>query len=134
MHPDAARCLAVWEEARSKEMLYEVEVRYRSGEGIYRWMIARGLPIRNEEGTVIAWYGTSTDIHDQKMLAEHLEFRMEVAQLPVVPGDSRQFQQLFQNLIGNAVKYASNRHLQPEDACTLFHLLRVTGQWYRLCT
>ncbi|HYH14836.1 MAG TPA: PAS domain S-box protein [Flavisolibacter sp.] len=74
LHPDdVQRCLAVWENARTKEIFYEVEVRYRSKEGHYRWVISRGMPIKDDTGKVTAWYGTSADIHDQKLLTENLE-------------------------------------------------------------
>lgn len=74
LHPDdAARCLAVWNDARKRAVFYEIETRYRSKEGHYRWVIARGVPIKEPDGKVVAWYGTSSDIHDQKMLTENLE-------------------------------------------------------------
>lgn len=74
LHPDdVERCLNTWNAARTQEVLYEVEVRFKSKEGHHRWFITRGVPIYNEEGKVNAWYGTSTDIHEQKMLTENLE-------------------------------------------------------------
>ena len=72
LHPDdLSRCQRVWEEARNKGDLYEVEVRYRTKEGDYRWMIARGVPIK-QKGEVVEWYGTSTDIREQKQIETQL--------------------------------------------------------------
>ncbi|TDH18417.1 PAS domain S-box protein [Segetibacter sp. 3557_3] len=74
LHPDDVdNCLRIWNEARSAQVFYEVDVRYRSRDGNYRWFVARGVPIKNDGSEVVAWYGTSTDIHEQKLLSENLE-------------------------------------------------------------
>ncbi len=38
----------------------------RSKEGEYRWFLSRALPIRDESGKVLRWFGTNTDITDRK--------------------------------------------------------------------
>ena len=48
---------------------YEVEYRLRHHSGEYRWMIGRALPILNENGKILRWIGTCTDIEDQKRTA-----------------------------------------------------------------
>ncbi|HEX5081142.1 MAG TPA: PAS domain S-box protein, partial [Blastocatellia bacterium] len=45
---------------------FETEYRLRRKDGQYRWYLARGTPIRNEQGRIVKWIGTSTDIHDRK--------------------------------------------------------------------
>ena len=35
-------------------------------DGVYRWFLFRAVPVRDEEGTVVRWYGTNTDIEDLK--------------------------------------------------------------------
>ena len=45
---------------------FETEYRLRRKDGQYRWYLARGSPIRNAEGRIVKWIGTSTDIHDRK--------------------------------------------------------------------
>jgi PAS domain S-box-containing protein len=44
----------------------EAEVRLRRGDGAYRWFLFRAVPVRDEGGKIIRWYGTSTDIEDLK--------------------------------------------------------------------
>ncbi|HEY1066087.1 MAG TPA: PAS domain S-box protein, partial [Pirellulales bacterium] len=44
----------------------------RSAQGEYRWFLSRAVPIRNEEGRVVHWFGTNTDITDRKQLEDHL--------------------------------------------------------------
>jgi formate hydrogenlyase transcriptional activator len=61
----------------------EVEVRMRRHDGEYRWYLARNAPLRDDEGRVIRWFATGTDIEDlkrseQRMQDENLALREEV--------------------------------------------------------
>jgi PAS domain S-box-containing protein len=51
---------------------YETEYRLRSREGIYRWFRARAVPIRSDNGEIVRWYGTCSDIHDSKSLEQSI--------------------------------------------------------------
>jgi PAS domain S-box-containing protein len=59
--------LARWQEARESGAMYQVESRFRdrSKEG-YRWYLNRALPVRDAAGNIVRWFGTCTDIDDQK--------------------------------------------------------------------
>ena len=47
--------------------IFEIENRYKRGsDGTYRWHLNRAVPLLNEEGEIIFWVGTATDIEDQK--------------------------------------------------------------------
>jgi len=46
--------------------IFEVENRYRNGDGIYRWHLNRAIPLKNDAGEIVLWVGTATDIEDQK--------------------------------------------------------------------
>jgi PAS domain S-box-containing protein len=75
VHPDdVAAAGAAWQKARSSERLYQVEFRLRRSDGAYRWHIARAVPSRGEDGTIIRWVGTNTDIEAQKKTEEQLEY------------------------------------------------------------
>jgi PAS domain S-box-containing protein len=50
----------------------EVEGRLRRHDGVYRWFLMRAAPFRDYTGTILCWYGTSTDIHDRKLAEEAL--------------------------------------------------------------
>jgi PAS domain S-box-containing protein len=44
---------------------YQVEYRCRRYDGVWRWMLGRALPLRdNKSGEIVKWFGTCTDIHD----------------------------------------------------------------------
>jgi len=51
---------------------FDLEVRIRKAEGEYRWFLTRAMPLRDEEGNLIKWYGTNTDIEDRKRAEESL--------------------------------------------------------------
>src|SRR5712692_376830 len=52
---------------------FESECRLRNGQtGTYRWFLARGAPVRDETGQIVKWFGTNTDIEDQKRIEEAL--------------------------------------------------------------
>src|SRR5882672_8599029 len=48
--------------------VFEDEVRFRLADGQYRWHLQRGVPLRDEEGNILKWYGVLTDIEDRKPL------------------------------------------------------------------
>ncbi len=47
---------------------YEIEYRFRRFDGIYRWFLGQGVPLKNESGQVVKWFGTCTDIDSQKQI------------------------------------------------------------------
>lgn len=68
IHPDDVhKLLEAWHDHRVSGKECSVEVRYRRHDGIYRWMLARACPKVNEQGNILKWYGTNTDIHDLVM-------------------------------------------------------------------
>jgi PAS domain S-box-containing protein len=75
LHPDDVQLADPrWRRAVQSGETYEVEYRFRDPTtGGYRWYLTRGLPVRDENGTIVRWFGTSTDIDDQKRNAQALE-------------------------------------------------------------
>ncbi len=67
LHPDdLERCAAAWAAALKQGTDYEIKVRNRRADGEYRWFLTRALPLRDEHGRITGWFGTSTDIEEQK--------------------------------------------------------------------
>ena len=74
VHPDdLAPCTAVMRKNVTEGVAYEIECRLRRRDGVYLWHLARAIPHRDERGTVVRWFGTSTDIHEHKAIHEFLE-------------------------------------------------------------
>jgi PAS domain S-box-containing protein len=75
VHPDDFEMVAdTWTRAVQSGEPYKVEARLkRASDGMYRWFSGRALPYRNSSGEIVKWFGTLTDIHDQKTENERLE-------------------------------------------------------------
>jgi PAS domain S-box-containing protein len=72
-HPeDRARVMDKWRSALATGEPFEVEARERGASGEYRWFLVRAEPLRDERGTIVKWYGSSTDIEDRKRATEAL--------------------------------------------------------------
>ena len=70
-HPDdQARAWSLWRRSLQSGEPYEVEYRLRRFDGQYRWTLGRALPIRDEQGRITRWFGTCTEIHEQRLLSE----------------------------------------------------------------
>ncbi len=67
IHPDDRdRVAACWQAACADQADYDLEYRIRRHDGEYRWFKTRGVPIRDDRGKIVYWFGTCTDIEDQK--------------------------------------------------------------------
>jgi PAS domain S-box-containing protein len=73
-HPDDRdRAEALWAEALRNGTPYEIEFRLRrAADGVYRWFLGRSIPCRDASGQIVKWFGTCTDIHEQKLAQEVL--------------------------------------------------------------
>lgn len=70
---DQARAWQVWRHSLETGEPYQIEYRLRHVDGTYRWVLGRALPIRDEQGRITRWFGTCTDIHEQKLALEERE-------------------------------------------------------------
>ena len=72
-HPEDFQKLEVLRQrTRSEGAPFEMEARIRGKDGQYRWFLIRDNPLRDEQGRVLRWYGTRTDIEDRKRVEEAL--------------------------------------------------------------
>lgn len=83
LHPDdAERTAERWRHSLDTGEPYEVEYRFRrAADGAYRWFIGRAVALRDAEGAVVRWFGTCTDIHEQKAAEAALRESEERARL-----------------------------------------------------
>jgi PAS domain S-box-containing protein len=74
VHPDDRAALrSEWRQARLAGRPVALATRMRDRVGGYRWHMIQAEPVRNAEGTITRWYGTSADIHERTLLAERAE-------------------------------------------------------------
>jgi PAS domain S-box-containing protein len=82
VHPaDVKRHLEKWRSSLASGEPFENEVRYRrAADGQYRWFLARAVPLRDQRGKILKWYGISTDIEERKRAeAERERLRADLA-------------------------------------------------------
>jgi len=74
VHPDDfERLQSRWDGASSDCSAFELEVRIRRHDGVYRWFLARYVPVYEDEGKTLHWYSACTDIEDRKRDEERLQ-------------------------------------------------------------
>jgi PAS domain S-box-containing protein len=88
-HPDdLAIAQPKWAHSLATGDEYLTEYRCKSANGDWRWMLGRAVPMRDEDGKIVKWFGTCTDIHDLVLTREeakqtraHLERVIEHARI-----------------------------------------------------
>jgi PAS domain S-box-containing protein len=59
---------------------FQLEHRVRRADGVYRWHLSRAIAMRDAQGRVLMWFGSNTDIDDQKQAAEAFKQAKEAAE------------------------------------------------------
>ncbi|MDX1935092.1 MAG: PAS domain-containing protein [Capsulimonadales bacterium] len=78
LHPeDRIRAWEVWRRSLETGEPYEIEYRFRRHDGAFRWFIGRALPMRDADGRILRWFGTCTDVDEQKRTEETLRRQQE---------------------------------------------------------
>src|SRR5713226_4878839 len=81
VHPeDVEGIVAKWRACLATGEVFEYETRVRSANGEYRWMFHRKVPLRDANGNIVKWYGSSLDIDERKAAEEHLRRNAEELQ------------------------------------------------------
>jgi PAS domain S-box-containing protein len=82
VHPDdLPRFMDEWRAAVASGKAVESEARVRRADGQYRWLLIRNVPLHDEGGKIVKWYGTSTDIDDRKRAEETLREQADLLNL-----------------------------------------------------
>src|ERR1700678_1064203 len=89
VHPDDyAGVMAYWRTPLETGTPGEYECRHRRYDGTYRWFVGRAIPLRDQDGNIVKWFGLNTDIEDRKRAELLLEgknrlFEMFAENLPL---------------------------------------------------
>ncbi|KAJ8604039.1 hypothetical protein MRB53_041965 [Persea americana] len=76
LHPDdQARARQIWGHSLATGEDYEIEYRFKGRDGEYRWFLGQARPKRDAQGRITTWFGTCTDIDEQKQAANQLSER-----------------------------------------------------------
>ncbi|MCC6857819.1 MAG: PAS domain-containing protein [Bryobacterales bacterium] len=78
VHPDDRPAVVDrWRSVVGTGERFDVEFRIRGGDGVYRWFQTRALPIHDENGGIVKWFGTNTDIDHRKRTEQELRATQE---------------------------------------------------------
>lgn len=82
LHPDDIEITRkLWGESVKTGQLFEIEYRFkRADDNSYRWLLARALPLKEQGGCVVKWFGTCTDVHEQKQILQERAQLLELEQ------------------------------------------------------
>jgi PAS domain S-box-containing protein len=78
VHPeDREMTLQRWEDARQNVALFSAEYRIRIVDGNYRWFSARGVPVKDPDGSIREWVGLCVDIEERRRAEEQMQHAAE---------------------------------------------------------
>ncbi|PLZ43197.1 PAS domain-containing protein, partial [Fischerella thermalis] len=82
LHPDdLPTTIQRWKQSLQTGTPYDNEQRFkRASDGTYRWHLVRAYPLTDNQGNIIKWFGTCTDIHDQKQIEQQRAHLLELEQ------------------------------------------------------
>jgi PAS domain S-box-containing protein len=81
IHPeDVEGIVAKWQASLATGEIFEYETRVRRANGEYRWMLHQKVPLRDANGNIVKWYGSSLDIDERKTAEERLRRNAEELQ------------------------------------------------------
>ena len=136
VHPDdATKFVETWRSSIRTGEFCEMEARVRRADGQFRWMIHQTMPLRDSQGTVLKWFGSSIEIEDRKQsearlqqcLIELQELKDELYKENIALRDEVDKKSMFEEILGvspalNAV-LARMAKVAPTDSTVL-----ITGE------
>jgi PAS domain S-box-containing protein len=128
-HPDD-RLMEKWPAAMAAGKPFQTAARLRGTDGQYRWFLIRAMPLQDEQGNIVKWYGLTVDIEDLKRAEDRV--RLIIDTLPTMvwtlqPDGAVDFvNQRWMDYTGLSLAEEiehPTRPIHPED------LSRVTEKW-----
>jgi PAS domain S-box-containing protein len=78
VHPEeVGGILTKWRDCLTTGEIFQYETRVRRANGEYRWMFHRKVPLRDANGDIVKWYGSSLDIEERRTAEEQLRRNTE---------------------------------------------------------
>ncbi|BDI28780.1 hypothetical protein CCAX7_008310 [Capsulimonas corticalis] len=123
IHPEDLPALdAAWAAAAHTLSPFRTEYRLRGADGQYRWFLVHGSPLVDSKGAITRWFGTSTDIHEQKRANEEQAFMADlIDRLRRHPGDPEELLWQVVNAVGRHLKVARCTYAEIDVARDLVY-------------
>jgi len=127
IHPaDIDENILKWRNAIEKGKDFIFEHRFRRYDGVYRWQLSRAIPLRDEQGKIQFWIGTSTDIQEIKEQEQQKDYFISMAshELKTPITSIKGYIQILQSMYENSedpvlIKSLGRIHVQIEKLTTL---------------
>ena len=104
IHPDdLEEHLRIWAASLASGDPAVSEARVRRVNGEYRWMLFRTLPLRDELGRIVRWFGSSVDIHDRKRAEQELhDLKEQLHKENIALRDEISQTSMFEEIVGSS--------------------------------
>ncbi len=123
-HPDDLQpTLDAWMRVLQSGADYKIEHRIRGKDGAYRWFLTRGAAMRDAEGSVLKWFGTITDIDDQKRAQERERLLGELGERMRAAHDPNEVLRVAVSMVGEYLQTSRCYYadLVPDDSTVVIH-------------
>ena len=117
LHPDDREAAAAcWQRSFAEGAVCQTEVRLRAADGSYRWFLGRAVPVRGEQGRIVRWFGSWTDIDESRRAGERLRQAQKLESVGLLAGGiAHDFNNLLTGILGNACLLAEEASPRTAD-------------------
>jgi len=134
VHPeDVPRVMEKWRTDMAVGEQCEYELRLRRADEEYRWVLVRTVPLRDEQGNIVKWYGTAVDIEDRKCALQEIHAQKDRLQMENLALKEEVDQvSMFEEIIGSSGALnrvlAHVKRVAPTDSTVLIKGETGTGK------
>lgn len=136
IHPDDVPiCRKNWEHAVRSGESFQTQYRLRDSNGHYRWHLVRATALRTPAGAVVKWFGTCTDIEDQKHTLEVLEEQVRERTVELADANTRLQEEMWErDMARKALDQQNERMLRDlTERSQRATLLAKMGEFLQSC-
>ncbi len=136
VHPDdRAPCQGKWEKCLHSGETFEIEYRLHHATQGYRWYLDRAVPLHDERGVIQQWFGTCTDIEEQKHHQRVLEDQIKQRTEELADTNNRLQQEMLEKDVARRTLDSQNEQMMPslKERSQRATLLAKMGELLQSC-